>query len=525
MKKSIIVFCSVLICSISAAFSQGEVEALKLSGSDLSGTARGMAMGGAFGALGGDLTGISINPAGIGVYRSSEVVGTLGLSQEKSEVGSVTRNKTQFAFDNIGFVGYFPLRSDAIPFLNFGFTYNNIKNFDKNIATPLGSPNSSLMDYMCYVSNSFNDGKGVNSSLLDFNITNDPFSSGAPWLSVFGLNSHLIDPNLTPQGYEYTPLHNELVYNSISLSEKGYVNSYDFTLGTMIANKLNIGVALTVTDLYYRLTSRYSEEFSTGDNAGFDLHNYLKTDGAGVGAKIGIIYRPINSFRIGVSYHSPVWYNLTDTYSAEMAEDVSAYLPNTDYEPGRTNSDVYYLDYRLKTPDKWVFSLAGVFGNNFIASLDYEINNYGSMKLKGNSNDADPDAVYEYDNQYISADYKTASTVRVGLEYRFTPQFSGRLGYAWMQNPYENDYYDGNVETKTVGSTTIYRIEGDKNYFTGGLGYRFNPNVYLDFALVYKTQKDKLYPYPNVPEINLDASPFSLSNKNIKGLLTLGYKF
>lgn len=525
MKKSITVFCSVLMCSISAAFSQGEVEALKLSGSDLSGTARGMAMGGAFGALGGDLTGISINPAGIGVYRSSEVVGTLGLAQEKSEVGSVTRNKTQFAFDNIGFVGYFPLRSDVIPFLNFGFTYNNIKNFDKNIATPLGSPNSSLMDYMCYVSNSFNDGKGVNSSLLDFNITDDPFSSGAPWLSVFGFNGYLIDPNQTPQGYEYTPLHNEAVNNSISLSEKGYVNSYDFTLGTMIANKLNIGVAFMVTDLYYRLTSRYSEEFSKGDNAGFDLHNYLKTDGAGVGAKIGIIYRPINSFRIGVSYHSPVWYNLTDTYSAEMAEDVSAYLPNTDYEPARTNSDVYYLDYRLKTPDKWVFSLAGVFGNNFIASLDYEINNYGSMKLKGNSNDPDPDAVYEYDNQYISEDYKTASTVRVGLEYRFTPQFSGRLGYAWMQNPYENDYYDGNVETKTVGSTTIYRIEGDKNYFTGGLGYRFNPNVYLDFALVYKTQKDKLYPYPNVPEINLDASPFSLSNKNIKGLLTLGYKF
>lgn len=525
MKKSIIVFCSVLLCSISTAFSQGEVEALKLSGSDLSGTARGMAMGGAFGALGGDLTGVSINPAGIGVYRSSEVVGTFGLAQEKSEVGSVTRNKTQFAFDNIGFVGYFPLRNDAIPFLNFGFAYNNIKKFDKNIATPFGTPNSSLMDYMCYVSNSFNEGKGVNPSLLDFNLTKDPFSSGAPWLSVLGFNSYLINPNQTQQGYEYTPLHHEAVDNSLSLSERGYVNNYDFTVGTMVANKLNIGVTFTVADLYYRLTSRYSEEFSKGDNAGFDLHNYLKTDGAGVGAKVGIIYRPINSFRVGISYHSPIWYYLTDTYSAELVDDVSAYFPNNDYEPGKTNSDVYYVDYRLKTPDKWVFSLAGVFGNNFIASLDYEINNYGSMKLKGNSNDADPDAVYAKDNHYISEDYKTASTVRMGLEYRFTPQFSGRLGYAWMQNPYENEYYDGNVETKTVGSTTIYRIEGNKNYFTGGLGYRFNPNVYLDFALVYKTQKDKLYPYPSVPKINLDASPFSLSNKNIKGLLTLGYKF
>jgi len=111
-----------------------------MSGSDLSGTARGMAMGGAFGALGGDLTGISINPAGIGVYRSSEVVGTLGLAQEKSEVGSVTRNKTQFAFDNIGFVGYFPLSKRCHPFLNFGFTYNNIKNFDKILPRLLVRP-------------------------------------------------------------------------------------------------------------------------------------------------------------------------------------------------------------------------------------------------------------------------------------------------------------------------------------------------------------------------------------------------
>jgi long-subunit fatty acid transport protein len=99
------------------------------------------------------------------------------------------------------------------------------------------------------------------------------------------------------------------------------------------------------------------------------------------------------------------------------------------------------------------------------------------------------------------------------------------LGYSWVQNPYVTEYYDGGRETAISGSTTIYRIEGDKNYFTGGLGYRFSPNVYLDFALIYKTQKDKLYPYPSVPKINLDASPFSLSNKNIKGLLTLGYKF
>ena len=115
------------------------------------------------------------------------------------------------------------------------------------------------------------------------------------------------------------------------------------------------------------------------------------------------------------------------------------------------------------------------------------------------------------------------------MEYRFTPQFSGRLGYAWMQNPYEADYKAGLKETAVVGSTTIYRIEGDTNYFTGGLGYKFNRNFYLDLAVVYKTQTDELYPYPNAYNdagtMIVDGSPFTLTNNNVRGLLTLGYRF
>src|SRR5690554_22480 len=69
-------------------YAQGEVDAARFSREDLHGTARAMSMGGAFGALGGDQTGVSINPAGIAVYRSSEVVGTLNISNERSsEIG------------------------------------------------------------------------------------------------------------------------------------------------------------------------------------------------------------------------------------------------------------------------------------------------------------------------------------------------------------------------------------------------------------------------------------------------------
>jgi long-subunit fatty acid transport protein len=124
-------------------------------------------------------------------------------------------------------------------------------------------------------------------------------------------------------------------------------------------------------------------------------------------------------------------------------------------------------------------------------------------------------------------DYRPASTIRAGVEYRFTQQFSGRLGYAWMQDPYDTDLVEFG-DAAIARSNTIYRIEGDTNYLTGGLGYRFNRNFFIDMAVVYSSQTDDLYPFPNYYEgetLAVDASPFKLKNSSLKGLITLGYKF
>ncbi|MEA4995658.1 MAG: hypothetical protein VB079_04105, partial [Petrimonas sp.] len=150
------------------------------------------------------------------------------------------------------------------------------------------------------------------------------------------------------------------------------------------------------------------------------------------------------------------------------------------------------------------------------------------MKLSVPSGSYSSKDWYDIDNDYIKKDFKVASTVRVGTEYRFTPQFSGRLGYVWMQNPYDDGFRKrGNAAV--AGANTIYRMEGDTHYLTGGLGYRFNRNVYADLAVVYQTQQDDLYPFPNLytetGELIIDASPFTLKNRSVRGLLTLGYRF
>lgn len=123
---------SASLLSSGVVFAQGELDAYRYSQTELNGTARYLGMGGAFGALGGDISSMSSNPAGLGIYRSSEIVTTLSLSsiKAKSDWGGskVDANKTKFNFDNIAYVGYFPTGNDeGLIGWNVGFSYNRVK--------------------------------------------------------------------------------------------------------------------------------------------------------------------------------------------------------------------------------------------------------------------------------------------------------------------------------------------------------------------------------------------------------------
>lgn len=508
----------------SSVWAQGEVDALRFSREDLHGTARSMSMGGAFGALGGDMTGVTTNPAGIAVYRSSEVVGTLNLSQERSKVGSYNANKTRFDMDNLGFVGYFPLRNDVMPLVNIGFSYNRLKSFDKKVSAK-GSPNNTLIEYMAERATDLDIDEGK--MQMGDNLP-DPFET-QDWLSTLGYNSYLIDPVEQNGKYTYRPIDTQgaTPYNEVSTSEWGYVDNYDFTIGTTLANVLNLGFSLSVKDIFYNLGSDYLEDFDY--KGGYTLSNWLKVNGAGVGAKLGAIYRPFHSIRLGLAWHSPTWYALTETFEAQIDDNMENFVSDPNYEPAVTSSRRFANSYDLKTPGKWVASVATILGNKFIGSMDWELTDYSKMKLRVPTNSQDDPTWYDVDNEYISEDFKLASTIKIGAEYRFTPQFSGRIGYAWMQNPYDDK--GGLItygEAFIRNSNTIHRIEGDTQYITAGLGYRFNRNLYLDMAFVHKSQTDNLYPFPNYyvnGVLAVNATPFSLTNRSTRALITLGYKF
>ena len=498
-------------------FGQGEMDAYRFARNDLFGTARGVSMAGAFGALGGDITGVAQNPAGIGVYRSSEFTTTLDFTSTDIETNTKgitsSESKFNFHFGNVAYMGYIPLSGEVKSF-NFGFSYNRIKNLDRNYSMNGKDLPTSIADYIATTT--------YGTRLKDLKSKNA--YSNCPWLGVLGYDTYMINPvSENDDNYEYERgfFNGETVNNSLSVSERGTVESYDFSLGTNFSDKFYIGATFSITDLHYELSSFYSETPAEG---GFlDLKNYLTTDGNGYQFSIGAIYRPLDELRLGVAYHSPTWYNMTDYYYA----DAEASLEEGGASAGTPDDPPF--DYKYRTPDRWVASAAVILGTKAIFSIDYEYSDYSKMNLKdqdGFNLDNNPD----YNpNTYISQDYKSASTLRAGLEYRATPQASIRVGYAWMQSPLEDDFKEGRVQVQTVGTIPQYTLEGDANYFTWGGGYKFTPNFYMDIAFAYKWEEDKLYAFSPIIENNgnviLNSTPSKFKNNTFRGLLTLGYKF
>lgn len=521
MKRKVLLF-SALVLSLGTIYAQGEIDAFRLSQNDLTGTARAVSMGGAFGALGGDITGVAINPAGIGVYKTSEIVTTLNFQNTKTEtdgsLGKLDEKKFKFNFDNLAFVTVFPVQSDVVESVNFGFSYNRLKNFDRKYKMNTKGNAFSMADYMAYRAN----GTGITNPEQGLLLTNRGGGSSdlnildnADWLSAFGYTSGLIRHDI--DGYYANGVLPGSGYsdNYLSAQEKGSIDSYDFNVGTTFSDIVSFGMSLSLTDIKYRLTSYYDEDYGAGDN--FILQNYLKTEGSGVQVKAGVIIKPINEIRIGLAYHSPTWYNMSDHYYSDFEYNlvgIDASLKD-DY----ISTDMYTYDYKLRTPDKWTASLAAVIGTTAIISADYEYTNYkGNMKLFHD----DGGILYEPDpNVAIKNHYKGASTVRVGAEVRFTPQFSGRVGYAWMQSPLDKDYKDGKTEAMTIGADPHYTLAGDRHYITYGLGYRFTRNFYTDIAFVMRSQKDDLQAF--YTENNVDA--VKMKTNSFQGLLTLGYRF
>ena len=541
MKKIICVAVSAFVAGMGSLSAQGVLDAYKFSQTDLNGTARYMSMGGAFGAVGGDISVLSNNPAGLGIYRSSEVVTTLSLSPTKTTSdwndGKINASKNKFNFDNIAYVGYFPTGNDeGLVSWNVGISYNRVKSYDRNYRTT-GSQAYSVADYLAaqasYVG--YSDGwYGIAENdfapLLGDNADNayDQLNNAYQanvWPAALGYQGGLIGAyeeggDLYHSAFGEWNGNGWLNYSPnetrLEVSERGSIDRYNLAFATNFGNRVFVGATVAITDLDYTLNAIYDETFATG-NLYYD--NYQTMDGTGYALNIGVIARPTDYLRLGVAYNSPTWYKMTYYYQSESG----SYIDGLGEMWGSTPTNPYpYTDFRLRTPDKWIFSAAGFFGQAGMISVDYELTNYKRMSL------SDPDG-YEYaDNELIDSDMGLMHTIRVGAEYKVTPQFAIRAGGGWQSSPLNSNLKEGRYEVFPGGLATAYTVDKGLSYFSVGLGYRFTPSFYMDLACVYQEHKEDIYAFSNVivDDVKLvESEAIPLKTTKTKIALTLGYKF
>lgn len=543
MKKILPLIC--LVALPAAVSAQSAMDGFNLSQSDMKGTARFMSMAGAFGALGGDLSVLSQNPGGIGVYRSNEIGFTLDLDLQSSAANSMglksTHDQTKFLLNNIGGVATIKLNSESMPNFNIGFTYNKAASYNRAYNGRTGPIGDSMSNYIAGITN--DGGNPYPEEMLAFSNGYDPYnppynSESAPWISVLGYNGMLIYPEYSKNTDNTERLDWYGLYGNgtsgtawFSSLTKGGVDEYNISFGGNISNVVFWGMDFGITDINYTRETLYGEDLDGAYapdpcKANWSLYNYYNMNATGFNYKLGFIVKPIQELRLGFAFHTPTWYAVDETFYGKVD-----YGFNNGNGSGwsATNDDRdAYNTYNFRTPWRLIFSAAGVIGSKLIISGDYEWEPYNGMHFSDSPQydswyDTPAFNSYNETNGDIKNYYKAQHTLRLGAEYRVFPNFSVRAGYSYQSSPVKSEAKNEDITIYTSGTRPQFEWFNATNYITCGVGYRYQ-KFYLDLAYVYKHQTAEYHAYATDPGVA--AAPSSkLSFSNSQVVLSAGFRF
>ena len=542
MKSKYIFFAVSLFAALSAN-AQETYENAKLAGEDLNGTARYVGMGGAMEALGADISTIGSNPAGIGLFRHSNVSLSAGLLMQSDVKEFSNGKKTNLSFDQIG--GVYTTRTGQKSFLNFGFNYHKSKNFDY-ILNAAGSLNGSSQNKQSYIkgilanenSGGFfvlKDKNGKNVGYVEAPSPNNPSPNVAStWSQIDYLYWNSLIPGSTGT-YNYE----KATGYTLDRAHTGYIGNYDFAVSGNLNDRVYLGLTFGMKDVNYKGYSEYRENLNNA--GGVLVRDERKVTGSGFDITAGVIVRPVaeSPFRIGAYVKSPTWYDLTTSNTTGLV-----------YAQGTKNKESYIsnsYDFKMWTPWKFGFSLGHTIGNNIALGATYEYENYANINSRVNNGgyyDYYYDQYYESSipdknmNAHTKEVLKGVSTLKLGIEYKPVSNVALRMGYNYVGAKYANGAQKdpGLASLGTAySSTTDYTNWGEINRFTLGVGYqvkKFN----IDLAYQYSAQKGSFAPFSNVKDITYTSGTTTITESNIASitdvknnrsqlLLTLGYRF
>ena len=489
--------------SMSFLNAQDITDAIQYSQQDIFGTARFRAMSGAFGALGGDISALQINPAGSAVFLNSYGSMTLSTSRIDTDAnyfnGVTNTNSTNINFNQIGAVfiyDNFSSDSSGINKLSLGLAYEQTADNADEFIVFGRSPNS--------IDNFFlTEAQGLpldlialrpgetESSLYAFLGETEGYNAQQAFLGYNAFVFDAVDPD-DPNNTNYVSnvasgsFNQEYFYETTGLNGKFTLNG-----AAQINDDLYIGFNLNSHFISY---DRITDFVEINDNPGSNVNeilftNRLSTNGAGFSGQIGAIAKVANFLRLGAAFESPTWYYIEE----ETIQRLETFR-NTN---GTVviNPDVINIfpEYRLRTPSKVTGSIAILFAQQGLISLDYSYKDYSTIELK-----SDDGVSFSTLNNQIENELQAVSTIRIGTEWR-NGNWSLRGGYLYEESPYKNEV-----------------VLGERTGYSLGFGYNFG-QFKFDFAYDYSEQEREEQFFPDsgftnfsVIDTNRDNFTFTL---------------
>ncbi len=466
------------------AFSQNEGDVRRYTSQYMSGTARFNGLGGAMGALGGDLSAIHSNPAGVGVYRFSDFSLTPTIEHNVLELenmdGTWSDDETAFKINNIGLVFANEMKHPNWKNFNFGISYQRLNTFQDNLLSNQQlNLDQSLMQDFVYQANGF-----YPDELSEFN-------------TLLAWEGYVIDT--LGVGYEYIGRAVSGQMQQVQRTErKGGLGDFGITMGANYSDFLYLGAGIGILSANYQTEVTTTETPTDVDNT--DLVEYtfkekLKVDGLGINGKFGFLLKLGKAVRVGGSIHTPSSLSLTDTYENTLSSTL-----RDPYEEITANSSIGEFSYRIQTPWRYMVSAAAVVKSFALISAQYEYTDYSSGKLKNSNTGADTD--FSETNRLIQTAFGPEHGVRAGVEFRVTPNFYMRGGTGWFKNPVVANDYSGS--------------DLDRRQYSGGIGIK-KAKWNVDFAYQFAT-------YQELYQTNGSAPTSVITNKLSSFSLTVGLR-
>ena len=499
------------------------------------GTARAMGMGGAFVSLGADLTAMSLNPAGLGMYRHNEVSVTPLVPFSRATTSGTEpwagNNKSGFALANIGAAfNLFEKANNGVVSVTLGFGLNRVADFNTRYS---------------YASERRYDGSSMVPSIADLfaqqmqvnGVFPAPNPDGGPngrleyrnpyfWPAVLAYKSamtHVVYDdrgNLVWEADAIGP--RASILRSVDAVESGSINEFNLSAGVNIDNLVYVGASLGIQSVHKSSTLVYGEEYGYfyGSDDGYaygpdgmlpvqleyaDLWQRTVIDGSGVNFKLGVIVRPVAGLRLGMAVHTPTFYSLDRSYKAGMDYSLLANNPSYADKSERLESPTQYDEagnsWDFVSPTRLMFGASYTFGKFAIVSVDYERDWFNGIRVKNVPDGADF-GTESYKSDF-KANFRAVNQLRAGIEIRPLPLFALRAGYGYASSMLKEASLAYEVPQTT-----------DSRYFSLGAGVSLSRTVSLDVAYQrlseHQSRYRLFYSYMN-GNFNIDSGLYETS--------------